>query len=210
MTTNKPEQHQLDLAAEADAAEGIRQGLEDMKAGRTSPAEAVFSEFRKEYGIPLAWTVGLFFAASCFAGPAFADESAVQFDLICHGNLDGTTWDGRPSSTPLTVRFHIDLKSNAFCNDDYCGTFTQQSGPKLIYQCKAVPSQVWCGRRPDSTAGPFISSEEFTIDRSSNSLRRTSAGTVGDLGPRPLKESYSADCDVAPFTGLPKPKGPPE
>jgi PHD/YefM family antitoxin component YafN of YafNO toxin-antitoxin module len=44
--------HQLlDLAAEASAAEGIRQGLEDLQNGRTRPARVVFDEFRAEHGI---------------------------------------------------------------------------------------------------------------------------------------------------------------
>jgi prevent-host-death family protein len=44
-------QHLLDLAAEANAAEGIRQGLDDLANGRTRPARGVFDEFRTEYGI---------------------------------------------------------------------------------------------------------------------------------------------------------------
>ena len=36
-------QHLLDLAAEASAAEGIRQGLEDLRTGRTRPARVVKS-----------------------------------------------------------------------------------------------------------------------------------------------------------------------
>jgi prevent-host-death family protein len=45
-------QHLLDLAAEASAAEGIRQGLEDRRNGRTRPAREAFDELRAEYGIP--------------------------------------------------------------------------------------------------------------------------------------------------------------
>ena len=45
-------QHLLDLAGEASAAEGIRQGLEDLANGRTRPAREVFDEIREEYGIP--------------------------------------------------------------------------------------------------------------------------------------------------------------
>jgi prevent-host-death family protein len=45
-------QHLLDLAGEANAAEGIRQGLEDLRNGRTRPASAVFDEIRADYGIP--------------------------------------------------------------------------------------------------------------------------------------------------------------
>ncbi len=41
----------LELAAEADANEGIRQGLEDVAAGRTRPAREVFAELGEEYGI---------------------------------------------------------------------------------------------------------------------------------------------------------------
>jgi prevent-host-death family protein len=44
-------QRLLDLAAEASAAEGIRQGQEDYEAGRTRPADEVFSELRAKYGI---------------------------------------------------------------------------------------------------------------------------------------------------------------
>ena len=45
-------QHLLDLAAEANAAEGIRQGLEDLQAGRTRPARTVFDELHGEYDVP--------------------------------------------------------------------------------------------------------------------------------------------------------------
>jgi prevent-host-death family protein len=45
-------QHLLDLAAEADAAEGIRQGLADLQSGRTRRAIEVFDEIRRDYDIP--------------------------------------------------------------------------------------------------------------------------------------------------------------
>jgi len=45
-------QHLLDLAAEADASEGIRQGLDDIAAGRTRPLDEVFDEMRAKYAIP--------------------------------------------------------------------------------------------------------------------------------------------------------------
>jgi prevent-host-death family protein len=45
-------QHLLDLAAEANAAEGIRQGIEDLRTGRTRPAATVFDEIRAGYGMP--------------------------------------------------------------------------------------------------------------------------------------------------------------
>ena len=45
-------QHLLDIAAQADAVEGIRQGLEDTAKGRTRDAREVFEEIRAEYGIP--------------------------------------------------------------------------------------------------------------------------------------------------------------
>ncbi|HEV3041420.1 MAG TPA: type II toxin-antitoxin system Phd/YefM family antitoxin [Candidatus Angelobacter sp.] len=49
-----PEAYQrlLDIAARADANEGIRQGLEDLRKGRTRPAREVFDEIRATYGIP--------------------------------------------------------------------------------------------------------------------------------------------------------------
>ncbi len=45
-------QRLLDLAANADAEEGIRQGLEDVKKGRTRPAREAFDEIRRKYDIP--------------------------------------------------------------------------------------------------------------------------------------------------------------
>jgi prevent-host-death family protein len=45
-------QRLLDLAAEASAAEGIRQGLEDVAHGRTREAREALDEMRAEYGIP--------------------------------------------------------------------------------------------------------------------------------------------------------------
>jgi prevent-host-death family protein len=44
-------QRLLDLAAQADPEEGLRQGLDDIAKGRTRPAREVFAELRKEYGI---------------------------------------------------------------------------------------------------------------------------------------------------------------
>lgn len=44
-------QHLLDLAAEANAHEGIRQGLDDLKHGRTSAAHAVFDDLRAAHGL---------------------------------------------------------------------------------------------------------------------------------------------------------------
>ena len=45
-------QRLLDIAAQADAAEGIRQGLEDLRKGRTRPARDVFDRIRAEHDIP--------------------------------------------------------------------------------------------------------------------------------------------------------------
>lgn len=45
-------QHLLDLVAKANAAEGVRQGLEDVASGRTRPAHAAFDAVRQRHGIP--------------------------------------------------------------------------------------------------------------------------------------------------------------
>jgi PHD/YefM family antitoxin component YafN of YafNO toxin-antitoxin module len=42
----------LDIAAHVDAAEGIRQGLEDAKKGKGRPAREFFAEFEAKHGIP--------------------------------------------------------------------------------------------------------------------------------------------------------------
>lgn len=41
----------LERIERAEAIEGIRKGLDDVKAGRTHPAEEVFSEFEKKHGL---------------------------------------------------------------------------------------------------------------------------------------------------------------
>jgi prevent-host-death family protein len=45
-------QRLLDIAAQADAQEGIRQGLDDIAKGRVRPAREFFGEFEAEHGIP--------------------------------------------------------------------------------------------------------------------------------------------------------------
>jgi PHD/YefM family antitoxin component YafN of YafNO toxin-antitoxin module len=45
-------QRLLDVAAEADAREGIRQGLEDVAKGRTRPAREALTTFGRQHGIP--------------------------------------------------------------------------------------------------------------------------------------------------------------
>jgi PHD/YefM family antitoxin component YafN of YafNO toxin-antitoxin module len=43
-------QRLLDVAARVDAGEGIRQGLEDAKKGKTRPAKEFFEEFEAKHG----------------------------------------------------------------------------------------------------------------------------------------------------------------
>jgi len=43
---------QQEEAEEARVLEGIRQGLEDVRAGRGRPAEEVFADIRREFNIP--------------------------------------------------------------------------------------------------------------------------------------------------------------
>jgi len=45
-------QRLLDIAAQADAGEGIRQGLEDVKKGRVRPAREALEVFRRVHEIP--------------------------------------------------------------------------------------------------------------------------------------------------------------
>jgi prevent-host-death family protein len=44
-------QRLLDIAAQADAGEGIRQGLQDVSEGRVRPAKEFFKEFEARHGI---------------------------------------------------------------------------------------------------------------------------------------------------------------
>jgi prevent-host-death family protein len=45
-------QRLLDMAAQADALEGIRQGIEDTKKGRVRPAREALEMFRRNHAIP--------------------------------------------------------------------------------------------------------------------------------------------------------------
>jgi prevent-host-death family protein len=45
-------QRLLDIAARADAKEGIRQGLEDARKGKIRPAREFFAEFEAANGLP--------------------------------------------------------------------------------------------------------------------------------------------------------------
>src|SRR5271165_997128 len=47
----KAYQRLLEIAAGADAEEGIRQGLEDVARGRTRPVREVFRQIRRKHGI---------------------------------------------------------------------------------------------------------------------------------------------------------------
>ncbi len=44
-------QRLLDIAARADAKEGIRQGLEDSRKGKVRPAKEFFEEFEAKHGL---------------------------------------------------------------------------------------------------------------------------------------------------------------
>jgi len=45
-------QRLLDIAAQAETEEGIRQGLEDAKLGKVRPAREFFAKFETKNGIP--------------------------------------------------------------------------------------------------------------------------------------------------------------
>jgi hypothetical protein len=45
-------QRLLDIAAQVDASEGIRQGMEDVKKGRVRPAREALEMFRRLHAIP--------------------------------------------------------------------------------------------------------------------------------------------------------------
>ena len=45
-------QRLLDIAAQADAVEGIRQGIEDIRKGRVRPAREALEIFRRNHAIP--------------------------------------------------------------------------------------------------------------------------------------------------------------
>jgi hypothetical protein len=48
----KAYQRLLDIAAHADAREGIRQGIEDVKKGRVRPTQVALEVFRRNHAVP--------------------------------------------------------------------------------------------------------------------------------------------------------------
>ena len=177
----------------------------EIKTTRYDPESDLWFELNMHTA--LAWIARLVvFAASC-AGLAFAEgHGPTRFDLVCNGTMEGMAWKG-PTSATFTTHFQVDLDKKSFCNEDYCGPFSEVDGSKLAYHCQAVDGGRFCGRLPVSTAGPFISREDFVIDLSDGSFHRTSSGRVGDIRSRPYGASYSGRCTPAPFTGLSSPNG---
>jgi hypothetical protein len=148
-----------------------------------------------------AWIARLFAMASICAGPAFAaDEGPTQFDLICNGMVDGKALGS--TSSAFTAHLRVDLKRNVFCREEYCGNFSQQNESMLAYHCKVEPGGQFCGPRPQDSAGPFISSDDFIIDRSTGWFHQESSGFVGDRVGRRFGASYSGYCVTAAFSGL--------
>ena len=49
--SKRPAVRLLDIAAQTDAGEGIRQALEDMRKGRVRPAKEFFAEFETRHGL---------------------------------------------------------------------------------------------------------------------------------------------------------------
>lgn len=52
MSSNRPDHKNRSSGEEAEMQEGIRRGLEDMKAGRTQPLDAALAEIRRELLLP--------------------------------------------------------------------------------------------------------------------------------------------------------------
>jgi len=52
LSEGETRQRLLDIAAYESAEEGIRQGLDDVAHGRTTPAQEVFDRIRHKYDIP--------------------------------------------------------------------------------------------------------------------------------------------------------------
>jgi hypothetical protein len=48
---NEADQRLLDIAARADAKEGIREGLDDSRQGNVRPARESFKDFEARHGI---------------------------------------------------------------------------------------------------------------------------------------------------------------
>ena len=46
-----PDQRLLDIAAYADAGEGVRQGMEDVEQGKVRPVRRFFDDFEAKRGI---------------------------------------------------------------------------------------------------------------------------------------------------------------
>lgn len=140
--------------------------------------------------------------------PAFAFAEPARFDLVCSGDLQTSSlWTKKEGVSELsTIRLRIDLQHSAFCVDNYCDALTQVDAATIKYHCVAHNGEQFCGWGTEtSTAGPFISQQDFEFDRSSRALRRSKFGSAGDIASGPYAEKFTGTCAVEPFRGLDEP-----
>jgi hypothetical protein len=133
-----------------------------------------------------------------------AAAGAQQFDLVCKGQMSRNG-----AASAFDTRLHVDLGSGGFCYDS-CLTLmrlTEASPVGLAYRFDVdtptagrPASQV--PNAPISSAGPFPQQDDLTIDRRTGAFRRTYHYDMGDPAARPYVETYTGQCQAAPYTGL--------
>jgi hypothetical protein len=124
-----------------------------------------------------AETVGL--------GPGYACSGSQVFDA------------GSPARTQVSFRLTYNVTSRRFCLDRFCDALTAATPERVEYHCRSgrtfcEPGQI------TSTAGPFITREDFTFDRRTLAFTRTSSGSVGDPASRPFTSQASGSCRPLP------------
>jgi hypothetical protein len=156
--------------------------------------------------------VMLFTSATLFllGGSAYGGSDVLpEFDLICRGIVREANWSKAwDKAVPTSIETHlrVDLQRNAFCVDDYCDRLTRADAAMLEYHCKATKGGKFCDATTFiSSAGPFITQQDFSVDRSTGAFQRTLSGEVGDHGVKPFRSESTGVCVPAPFTGLSTP-----
>jgi hypothetical protein len=133
----------------------------------------------------------------CVALPTIASGQApTAFNLMCHG------WAKvRHGRQPFEEEFAVDLSKKAFCDAFTCADLTKADERTIEHDCTSHAGEPLCAH-VSSTAGPFVSSDHFTFDRTTGAFERKMAGQFGDITSRPFASDYRGECTVLPFMEL--------
>ena len=130
-------------------------------------------------------------AMALSSAPAWAAQPPAKFDLVCKGEKRETA--GAKTSTPYEVRYRIDLDAKRWCRGA-CAEAAQI--------LSVTPDTITFADRKDADPSE-PNNATHTISRTTGQL--TDHSSVGRY-PNNKFFDAKAQCDRAPFTGLPAAK----